>query len=416
MDTGIRSTREHIADLLVDDLTADNGKLRVDVEETLKRLVDRGDLMPVDAEYRLQTREGAEWDREFRAQQNRAAADTSTVYFRREQLIGAEFESAIKGVQLLQGAAKEARKLAVHRGDTPPPADTGVVHIWMRDGWTSTEKQVRDAARAAGNESPTLFVFIPRAHPDALRDNIRDMIAARATLDAKGVPSTKEGEEAKLSMDSRLNIATKAVQALVKEIVGQAKLYQGGGNEVVHLTVADQIEAAAEDSLVRLFPRFKEADSAHWDTVIKRAREGANNPFQVAGHAGALEAHPVCQQVLFTIGAGRSGTDIRKELQAPLLGWPKDVIDASGCSTAIPSARTIRCRWRWPGCWAIAGGARPAAASWTAPPSPSRMVWNPMPMPTASSACPPSRASWRRPGVCRPCSPTPTARTGRRST
>jgi hypothetical protein len=348
MDTGIRSTREHIADLLVDDLTADNGKLRADVEETLKRLVDRGDLMPVDAEYRLQTREGAEWDREFRAQQNRAAADTSTVYFRREQLIGAEFESAIKGVQLLQGAAKEARKLAIHRGDTAPPADTGVVHIWMRDGWTSTDKQVQDAARAAGNESPTLFVFIPRAHPEALRDNIRDMIAARATLDAKGIPSTKEGEEAKLSMDSRLSIATKTVQSLVKEIVGQAKLYQGGGNEVIRLTIADQVEAAAGDSLVRLFPRFKEADGAHWDTVIKRAREGADNPFQVVGHAGALETHPVCQQVLSTIGAGRSGADIRKELQAPLLGWPKDAIDAAlialhaaGVVTAVANGEVI---------------------------------------------------------------------------
>ncbi|HYH17974.1 MAG TPA: BREX system P-loop protein BrxC [Azospirillum sp.] len=348
MDTGIRSTKEHIADLLVDDLTADNGKLRADVDETLKRLVDRGDLMPVDEEYRLQTREGAEWDREFRAQQNRAAADTSTVYFRREQLIGAEFESAIKGVQLLQGDAKEPRKLAVHRGDTAPPADTSVIQIWMRDGWTSTEKQVQDAARAAGNESPTIFVFIPRAHPDALRDNIRDMIAAKATLDTKGIPSTKEGEEAKLSMDSRLSIATKAVQSLVKEIVGQTKVYQGGGNDVMRLTVADQIEAAAEDSLVRLFPRFKEADSGHWETVFKRAREGADNPFQVVGHAGALETHPVCQQVLTTIGAGRSGSDIRKELQAPPLGWPKEAIDAAlvalhsaGVVTAVANGEVI---------------------------------------------------------------------------
>ncbi len=348
MDTGIRSTKEHIADLLVDDLTADNGKLRADVEDTLKRLVDRGDLMPVEEEYRLQTREGADWDREFRAQQNRAAADTSTVYFRREQLIGAEFETAIKGVQLLQGAAKEARKLVIHWGDTAPPADTNAIPVWVRDGWTSTEKQVQDSARAAGNESPTIFIFIPPRSREELRQAIIDMIAAKATIDAKGTPSTKEGEEAKLSMESRLGIATRSVHGYVKEIVGQARVFQGGGNEITRLSVADQVQAAAEDSLIRLFPRFKEADSAHWETVIKRAREGADSPFQVVGHSGTLESHPVCQQVLTTIGAGRGGSDIRRELQAAPLGWPKDAIDAAlialhtaGVITAVANGEGI---------------------------------------------------------------------------
>ena len=31
-DIGVRASKEHIADLLVEDLTADNGKLRADVE------------------------------------------------------------------------------------------------------------------------------------------------------------------------------------------------------------------------------------------------------------------------------------------------------------------------------------------------------------------------------------------------
>ena len=59
-------------------------------------------------------------------------------------------------------------------------------------------------------------------------------------------------------------------------------------------------------ALVRLFPRFKEADSTAWETVIKRAREGADHPFQPTGHTDATEKHPVCQQVSTTIGAGKS--------------------------------------------------------------------------------------------------------------
>lgn len=64
-DIGVRATKEHLADLLIDDLSADNGKLRSEVEVTLKKLSDQGVLMLVGDEYRLQTREGSEWDRSF---------------------------------------------------------------------------------------------------------------------------------------------------------------------------------------------------------------------------------------------------------------------------------------------------------------------------------------------------------------
>jgi hypothetical protein len=328
-DTGIRATKEHIADLLVDDLAADNGKLRADVETTLKRLADRGDLMPVGTEYRLQTREGAEWDREFRQQQVSAGADTAAIYLRREQLLKAEFERVVGKASLVHGASKEPRKLVFHYGDTAPPADPGGIPVWFRDGWSVAENQVIEAARAAGNGSAVVFAFIPAASREEIRQLIIDQTAAKRTLDTKGVPSTKEGEEARLSMQSRETEASRQLAVVIREVVAKARVFQGGGNEITRFTPAEQVQAAAEDSLVRLYPRFKEADSAHWETVIKRAREGADNPFQVVGHSAALETHPVCQQVLTTIGAGRSGADVRKDLQAPPLGWPKDAIDAA---------------------------------------------------------------------------------------
>ena len=115
----------------------------------------------------------------------------------------------------------------------------------------------------------------------------------------------------------------------VREIVANAKVYQGGGGEVLLASLEDKLKAAANDALVRLFPRFKEADSAAWEAVIKRARDGADHPFQPVGHADATDKHAVSQQVLTTIGAGKSGTEVRKALRASPYGWPQDAIDAA---------------------------------------------------------------------------------------
>jgi len=70
-DIGVRATKDHIADLLIDDLLADNGKLRAEVEDKLKKLSDQGVLMLIGDEYRLQTREGSDLDREFRSRQTK---------------------------------------------------------------------------------------------------------------------------------------------------------------------------------------------------------------------------------------------------------------------------------------------------------------------------------------------------------
>jgi hypothetical protein len=44
---------------------------------------------------------------------------------------------------------------------------------------------------------------------------------------------------------------------------------------------------------------------------------------------GPIEQHPVCQQVRQTIGSGKTGTQIRKELEAAPFGWPRDAVDAA---------------------------------------------------------------------------------------
>jgi hypothetical protein len=328
-DTGVRANKDHIADLLVDDLAADNGKLRSEVEAALKNLAAKGVLMTVGDEYRLQTREGSEWDREFRNRQTKLNNDDATIQFRRDELLYGETERIIRTVKKTQGQSKESRTLAISRDATVPAGDGASVPVWVRDGWSCAEKEVLEATRAVGAESPMLAVFVPRQSADDLRRLVVEADAAQQTLDLRGLPSTPEGQEARQSMESRKASSAAARDRLVREIVANAKVFQGGGSEIIRLTLEDKIRDAADESLVRLFPRFKEGDSNAWELVLKRARDGADHPFQPAGHTDATEKHPVCQQVIATIGAGKTGTEVRKVLQADPFGWPRDAIDAA---------------------------------------------------------------------------------------
>lgn len=328
-DIGVRANKDHIADLLVDSLTTDNGKLRADVEEQLIRLADQGVLMQVGDEYRLQTREGVDWDREFRSRQSKLTNDEAAIQFRRDQLLYAEADRIIRGIKLTQGMAKETRQLAIHRDQTPPTPDGVSIPVWIRDGWSCAEKDMLEAARAAGADSPIVFVYIPRQSAEDLRRTIVDADAAKQTLDSKGNPTTDEGREARQSMESRRIKSDADRDRLVRDIVANAKVFQGGGSELLNLILEDRVKTASQDALVRMFPRFKDADSNAWETVIKRARDGADHPFQPTGHTDATEKHPVCQQVLSTIGAGKTGTDIRKALSGSPFGWPRDAVDAA---------------------------------------------------------------------------------------
>ncbi|MBK1698287.1 BREX system P-loop protein BrxC [Rhodovibrio salinarum] len=330
LDIGVRANKEHIADLLVDDLSADNGKLRSDVAETLEKLKNGGTLMPMQDEYRLQTREGAEWDREFRQHSGAINSDPTERIEERHRRIYAAFDQHLRKVEqgMRHGASKLQRRLVLHTREEPPE-ETDAIPVWARDGWNVQEAKVRDDARSAGNDSPTVFAFIPRHHVESLKEAIATKLAAQKTLDRKGHPTTAEGQDARKSMESRRDTADREAGRLISEIVGNTQIFQGGGNEIHGLSLHEQIEQAAEDSLDRKYPRFKEADSAHWDKAFKRAREGADNPLEPVGHTGDVDRHSVCQEVLTTVGAGKAGTEIRRQLQAEPLGWPREAIDTA---------------------------------------------------------------------------------------
>jgi len=185
-DIGVRATAEHISDLLVEDLTADNGKLRSDVAAHLNALADEGVLMRVGSEFRIQTEEGRAWDDEFRKRETKFKNNAADFDEQRDQLLGAEVDRALKGVKLIQGQAKVSRSLVTHRGQEPPQVAGDSIPVWIRDGFSSTEKAMTDAAIAAGMDSPTIYVFIPKKSREELLSAIATFEAANQDHPGQG--------------------------------------------------------------------------------------------------------------------------------------------------------------------------------------------------------------------------------------
>ena len=328
VDSGVRANPEMLADLLVKNLATDGTVLRSHLPKLLDELVDVGTLMKLDDEYGLQTRESSDWEAEFRARRNRLTNDPPNMSAKRAERLGEAVHRALASVRILQGDAKEPRKLELHFG-AEPPADGQGVALWIRDGWGSGESSVLVDARAAGQDDPVVHVFIPRTYADELTRLIATRSAATETVEYKGVPTTEEGIEARRGMETRTTEAENNLRVLASGIVESAKVIQGGGNERLEASLADKVEAAAEASLARLYPEFRDADDGRWRTVIERARGGAESPLDAVDFAGKTEEHPVCAAVLQFIGSGRRGRDVRTHFSAPPYGWPRDAVDAA---------------------------------------------------------------------------------------
>ena len=227
VDIGVRATTEALADLMVRDLSQDGAALRARLPGLLEELVAAGTLMKLDNEYGLQTQESSDWEAEFRNRRNRLASDLTSVGSKRAQLLGDAVQAATGRLRLVHGDCKEPRRLALHFGADAPPSGSRDIHLWVRDGWGTDESTAVVDARAAGPDSPTIHVFIPKSRADALARLIVTLDAAAETLEYKGVPATAEGKEARQGMETRRSDADNNLRALVGQIVDRAKVFQG---------------------------------------------------------------------------------------------------------------------------------------------------------------------------------------------
>ena len=330
--TGIHADVAMLADLLVEDVTdvSANATLRQSIPQLLQSLVESGTLMQVGDEYRLQTRESTEWETDFQRRRARIRADDSRIASDRATAFHNAITTALKGITITQGLSKTPRKFDTYFGLDSPPVNTGNVPIWIRDEWTVSEKTVREDAQTAGVDSPIVFVFLPQQDSDALKDALASYAAANESLTSRPTPTAAEGLEAKRAMESKRQMEQGKRDALVASIVNNARVYQGGGNEIALGSLQASIKAAIEAALERLFPRFKDVDHSSWSTVISRAIQGAADALSTVGYNGDVDKYPACQEVrTFIGGPGKKGSEIRKHFMGAGYGWPQEAVDGA---------------------------------------------------------------------------------------
>jgi hypothetical protein len=328
-ESGLRPTAAFLADLLVEDLAEDGARLRRQVPELLDALVADGRVVQIGDEYRLLTEEDAEWERDYRTHLATIRDDASRIGQLRGERLLAAVEAALSGVKLTQGASNTARRLALSWDQEEPVSLEGEVPVWVRDEWTVGAATVQRQAAEAGDESPTVFVLLPKREADQIREQLASHAAAQETL-RRATPQTDEGRSAQAMMRTRLETADRRLDALFRDLVAGARVFQGGGVEATVANLADAVQTAAGNSLARLFPKFSQADNANWSKVIERAREGAPDALGAVGHQAAPTAHPVCREVLAAISpAGIQGLELQKRLAASPYGWPKDAVNGA---------------------------------------------------------------------------------------
>lgn len=326
-DIGVRAEAEHLADLLVDDLMVGSTQLRQQVPGLLTTLVEEGVLMQVEGEFRLQTTEGASWEGEYRKRRSAVINDATLIDAQRRQLFNTQLTELFSSLMITHGAAREKRRVFAHIGSENPPATDGIT-LWIRDEYAETQAAVLNDIKKRSTEDATLHLFVPKSQVDELRQAIASAQAAEQTLHFKGTPTTSEGLEARRAILTRHANETAKTTDLAANIINQARLFLSGGEEKTIVELRTAVEAAGEEVLARLYPKFDLADSPNWPTVRNKAKDGAANSLQHVGHSGEVQNHPVAKAIIDFIGAGKKGADIRKKFTGVPYGWPQDAIDA----------------------------------------------------------------------------------------
>ena len=233
LTTGLRATADTLIDLLVTDLTG-NGRgsrsvLHQRVPILLEELAEAGVLMQVEGEYRLQTRESAEWQQDFRLRTAKIVDNASLIETKRNDAFRAALNDLLKNIRLTQGESKVHRRLGYTFFTQEAPADdSGSVPVWVQSGWDTSEKRLREEAAVAGTESPIVFLFIPRLEADALKEALARREAAQGVLHARpNNPTSPEAVEARKAMETRRDLAEAEVKRLVGTILASAHVYPG---------------------------------------------------------------------------------------------------------------------------------------------------------------------------------------------
>ncbi|EMS33843.1 hypothetical protein C943_04162 [Mariniradius saccharolyticus AK6] len=328
-NTGLKSNEAHIAELLIDDLNSNSDTFRTKVKELIKKLVEEKVLMPIEDEYRLQTKVGAEWEQEFRKHHTKIAnSGEDQIQNLRKERILAFFKERTKTVIISHGVSKMTRPFELWDKDTAPNQEDKL-HLWIKDGWYTNESVLMSEIRAEGNDSPLAFAYVAKQRDMDLRTAILNYLAAKQTVDTMGLPTTLEGQQAKKSMETRKGIADQNIQELIDKICKEATILLAGGNKMDGGSIKDNIESALYAIADRQFYDFKnKADFANWGKALTKAIAGSPDALEAIGYRGEPVNHPVSLGILNFLGnQTKTGKDIRNHFSVAPYGWSQDAID-----------------------------------------------------------------------------------------
>jgi len=324
-DTGLLADPNTVADLLVEDLSAGSSELR----SKLPRLLDECEiLVNIDGKYRMKTEESTHWDNEFKNQQSLLSNEGSRLDTERINRVRKRIDESIKKVSTGRGDPKGKGGIVVNYEHQLPQDMSERICVWVRDEWMTDENSVRVDALKVGNQSPLIFVFIPKFSPDSLKHALLDFIASSNTLHVRGTPSTPDGIEARAYMETIRKTSEAKIEELLNASFSRAVVFNGGGTEVRAGSFFESIEQAARYSAERLFTSFRFADHPGWDKVFSKSMKGEPDALKAIGASGDINDNRVCNEIFGFIGAGKTGKDIRHHFQEPPYGWPQDPIDA----------------------------------------------------------------------------------------
>ena len=332
-DTGVRATADTLADLLVTDLTKGGTALRQRLPGLLDGLVQRQALMRVGDQYRLQTKEGAEWEGDYSSRATALRGDAARLTETRTTKVQELVRAELKGVaSVLHGASRTPRKIDLTFG-ADAPIGGGGIPVWVRDGGSGVSLKVaREDAQAFGTDGPNsaiVTVFLPSTDANALRAELAGALAASDVLASRGTPNTDAGRAAQQAIAGHQSRGERAVAEMLGATLREAKVLQGGGTEV-NGSLAAAVREAAEAAARRRYPEFAQADHAGWEKVLADARDGKQDAMRRVDWEGDPTTHPVCKQVMDSVGAaGKRGRDILKRFTDPPFGWPEEAVQGA---------------------------------------------------------------------------------------
>ena len=314
---------ETLADLLVTDLNQSSAELRKKVAVLLEKLVADGAVMQVENEYRMQTREGSEWNQAFQAAMYEAAE-------RRRQARQRAVATAQDRLQRDLREAEAGPRAEQGAPQVRPPLRVGAARAGRRERAGLGPRRLggrgedRPGRRPRGGRLRRRRL---RLHPPQERRGTeaghRQLLRRPTTLHAKGHPGTPEGMEASRAMETRLEQARRTRDNLIEDCSTTRQVYLAGGDEPsAGMLLETKVQDAAKPAWTGSTPGSTRPTTptgtrSSTGQEGRRRRPGGRRAQGRPRQAPRLHGDPGF------VGSGKKGTKVRKQFAGPHTAGPR---------------------------------------------------------------------------------------------